>query len=74
MLDHPADLGLVVKSQLTALETLNRLAQMRAWIRARIDVIARVEEDIRQVQQLLATAGLPTGASEPRESMNRLDN
>jgi hypothetical protein len=64
MLNHQADLGLVVRSQLTTLETLNRLAHMRAWIRARIDVIARVEDDIRKVQQLLASAGLPAGAGE----------
>jgi hypothetical protein len=64
MLDQQGDLGNVVRSQLTTLEALNRVARIRARIRATMDAIARAEEKIRLVRELLADASGPARRSE----------
>lgn len=53
MSDHPTDFVMTVRTQATAVEALNRAAQMRARIRVTMDVIARTEAQIRMVRQLL---------------------
>jgi hypothetical protein len=53
MPDQPTDFVATVRTQVTAVEALNRVAQLRVRIRATMDVIARTEAKIRQVRQLL---------------------
>ena len=53
MSDQPADFVMIVRTQLTPVEALNRAAQLRARFRVTMDVIARTEAKIRMVRQLL---------------------
>jgi hypothetical protein len=53
MSDQPADFVMIVRTQLTTVEALNRAAQLRARFRVTMDVIARTEAKIRMVRQLL---------------------
>jgi hypothetical protein len=53
MQDQPTDFVAIVRTQVTAVEALNRVAQLRVRIRATMDVIARTEAKIRLVRQLL---------------------
>ena len=53
MPDQPTDFVAIVRTQATAVEALNRVAQLRVRIRTTMDVIARTEATIRLVRQLL---------------------
>lgn len=53
MPDQSTDFVAIVRTQVTAVEALNRVAQLRVRIRATMDVIARTEAKIRLVRQLL---------------------
>lgn len=53
MPDQPTDFVVAVRTQRSAVEALNRVAQLRAGIRATLEVIARTEAKIRIVRQLL---------------------
>jgi hypothetical protein len=57
MPDHPSDFVAIVRTQVTAVEALNRVVQLRARIRATMDVIARTEAKIRMVRQFLESEG-----------------
>jgi hypothetical protein len=73
MSERPTDFKTVVRSQLGALETLIRLARVRARMRATMDVIARAEEKIRMVRQQLASANARASAGKDDPPYTTLD-
>jgi hypothetical protein len=73
MSERPTDFKTVVRSQLGTLETLIRLARVRARMRTTMDVIARAEEKIRMVRQLLASADARASAGKADSPSIKLD-